>query len=299
MDGVLNLNKPRGLTSHDIVDGVRRILDIRRVGHAGSLDPLATGVLLVCVGQATRIAEFLVGAEKEYRGVMTLGVVTDTEDSSGAVLSDVDASHVTEDRLREALPRFVGEIQQIPPMVSAVHHEGTRLYKLARMGEVVDRKPRRVEVSRLDLLRFEPGVHPRAEALVVCSKGVYIRTLFSDVGAALGVGAHMSELTRTRVGGFTLEGSLDLEDLSGLAEKGKAAEAFISMVDALSVLPRVSISGEEATLIRHGRSAPAPAELWDCRSPLAIILRDGSLLAVAEIVPGGEGALLRPTKVFA
>ena len=298
MDGVLNVNKPGGITSHDVVDGVRRILSIRRVGHAGSLDPMATGVLLVCVGQATRIAEYLMSGEKEYEGEMTLGVTTDTEDSSGAVTAEADASAVTAEQVVGILPRFTGRIQQAPPMVSAAHHDGRRLYELAREGRSVARKARDVEVTQLGMLEFEPGERPRARLRVVCSKGVYIRTLFAAIGSALGVGAHMSRLTRTRIGKFVLENSSDLDNLALVAEQGKVADVMIPMADALSDLPRFDATQDVAEAVRHGRSLPAPSAFESGTDSPIRIMDGGELLALARITDLHGRLSLQPTKVF-
>lgn len=294
MDGVLNIDKPAGITSHDVVDRVRRIFGVRRVGHAGSLDPIATGVLLVCVGKATRIVEFLMDAEKEYEGVMTLGVTTDTEDSSGRVLSETDSCHVTRQQILDTLPAFIGDIMQTPPMVSALHHEGKRLYELARQGETAPREPRPVTVKEIELLDFEEGEHPQARLRVVCSKGLYVRTLFADIGDALGVGAHMSALRRTRIGRFVIDESVNLGSLASSA--GNAHTVMMSMSDALSDMPEVKVSGKTLDNVIHGRAIWAPTDV-----ELGVVVRvlaDGDLIALAKVEGSDNERILQPDKVF-
>jgi tRNA pseudouridine55 synthase len=208
MDGVLNLHKPPGMTSHDVVDVVRRLLETKRVGHAGTLDPAATGVLVVCVGEATRIVEYLMEGTKSYRAEITFGVTTTTEDAEGEIVSEQSAADVTEERLREVLRQFIGDIEQIPPMFSAVQVGGKRLHELARRGETVERPKRQVHIEGINLIKFTSAERAIAVLDVTCSKGTYIRTLAADIGAALGCGAHLSSLVRTRVGRFRLEESL-------------------------------------------------------------------------------------------
>lgn len=247
MDRVLVIDKPAGLTSHDVVDRLRRSTRSKKVGHTGTLDPAATGVLVMLVGRATRLAQFLVDLEKEYRGAMILGVETDTQDSQGKVVATGDASDVTEARVVAAFAALEGETEQIPPMVSALKHEGKRLYALAREGIEVERKPRRVFVRSLRLTGFAP---PEVEFEVVCSKGTYVRTLAADVGTALGCGAHLGRLSRTGVGGFTLDDALPLgEALSagrGLDELG------VSMFDALGHMPFIVMNDDETDEVANG-----------------------------------------------
>lgn len=296
MHGVLNINKHGGVTSHDIVSRVRRILGIKRVGHTGTLDPMATGVLLVCVGQATRIAEYLMAGEKEYVGVMTLGATTDTEDSSGVVLSEASASAITREDIERVIPRFIGVIEQIPPMVSAAHHEGKRLYDLARQGQVVDREARQVEIREIEMLSFEPGERATATMRVVCSKGVYIRTLFADIGAALGVGGHMSALTRTRVGTCILENAIDLYMLEQRAAEGSLYGVLVPMAEALADMPMVALTDAMAEDVRFGRSVPCNED--EAPDGLVRLMHDGSLLALSKIVEVTGHKALQPVKVF-
>ena len=210
MDGILNINKPRGMTSHDVVLRVRKIFRMKKVGHTGTLDPEATGVLVICLGKATKAVRFLTNHDKQYEGTMILGVSTDTQDSSGRILEEVDELQVSEAEIREAANRFQGEIEQIPPMVSAVHHQGKRLYQLARQGKVVKRAPRQIRISSFKILKVEL---PKVGFDIVCSKGTYVRTICADMGEALGCGAHQSELIRIRSGPFHIKDSVSLEQL--------------------------------------------------------------------------------------
>jgi tRNA pseudouridine55 synthase len=287
MDGILNLDKPAGMTSHDVVARVRRVLRTKRAGHAGTLDPDATGVLVVAVGQSTRLLPHLPTEPKEYVARIAFGLATDTEDASGRPVAEADASGLTEDALRAALPRFTGEIEQVPPMVSAVHHEGRRLYELAREGVTVEREPRRVAIHALSASDFAAG--PRAEATlrVVCGGGTYIRTLCVDVGQALGLPAHMRSLVREAVGPFRREDALSPEEL---AEAGAAA--LVPMERALD-LPTVAVSEGDAARLAQGQAVeallPSPPGVT-----VALLHRE-RLRALACL----EDGVYKPFKVFA
>jgi tRNA pseudouridine55 synthase len=226
MDGILNLNKPAGMTSHDVVDRVRRILKIKKVGHAGTLDPEATGVLLILVGKATKLAQKLQGSDKEYKGEMVLGIATDTQDAQGKIIKKVDKVEISLESIRNAFKQFRGKIKQVPPMVSAVSIGGKRLYKLAREGIEIPRPAREIEIYKLQILDYKEGEYPQVFFEVACSKGTYIRTLCADIGEVLGCGAHQSNLVRTRAGKFKLENSITLENLRELGEKNEVNKVF-------------------------------------------------------------------------
>lgn len=289
MNGVLNIDKPAGMTSHDVVGRVRRLAHLKRVGHAGTLDPDATGVLLVCLGPATRIADLLADEGKSYSAVLSLGRTTTTEDASGEVLTIEDASPITEADLRAVLPRFLGDIAQVPPMVSAVHHEGRRLYELARQGITVEREARAVHIDDITLREFLPGPDASAVLEIDCGKGTYIRTLCADIGVALGVGGHMAALRRTRVGAFLVSDAVPLDMLT----EADIGTRIIRPSAALATLPAQNVTGpEQEDDIRHGRALPTG-------------LPEG---AVARIVTAGDDLLalgraasgrLQPFKVFA
>ncbi len=292
MNGVLSIDKPAGMTSHDVVARVRRLAHLKRVGHAGTLDPDATGVLLVCLGAATRIADYLAEEGKEYQATLALGATTTTEDASGEVLTRADASRLTEQDLREVLPRFVGDIAQTPPMVSAVHHAGRRLYELAREGITVERAARTIRIDGIELIDFRPGELALATLDVACGKGTYIRTLCADIGAALGVeghvGGHMAALRRTRVGAFTVESALPLAELTEENLPG----LLVSASDALRRFPAHRVNDEaELDAVRHGRSlvsAISPANV------VRIVSGENELLALGR----ADGERLHPFKVF-
>jgi len=289
MDGILNLLKPPGMTSHDVVSVVRRVLGIKKVGHTGTLDPGVAGVLPICVGRATRLAEFIAGEDKAYRAEITFGVTTDTQDSFGTVLTEADAGHLGKGDIAYAVTKFQGPIMQVPPMVSAVKVDGKRLYELAREGVEVERQARPVTIHRLQLLDFRPGPRPVAFVDVVCSKGTYIRTLAHDLGQVLGVGAHMSYLVRTRSGPFTLEQAATLEELAA----GKAA--MLSPAVALGPMPRATVPPAAAERLKHG-VAPRLKVTEPAGTTIALLDGAGELLALAEALTDGSIQLL---KVFA
>lgn len=289
MDGILNLLKPPGMTSHDAVNAVRRALGIKKVGHTGTLDPGVAGVLPICVGRATRLAEYIAGADKAYRAEITFGITTGTQDSFGAVTGERDASHLTRGDVAYSLTRFQGPIMQVPPMVSAVKVGGKRLYELAREGLEVERQARPVTIHRLQLLDFRPGPHPVAYVDVVCSKGTYIRTLAADIGEALGVGAHMSYLVRTRSGSFHLADSATMEELAA----GKAP--LISPVAALGEMPRITVTGAAAERLKYGVTPHIAPDQLPEGTVLALLSGEEELLALAEATVGGVKLL----KVFA
>lgn len=293
--GILVVDKPLGATSFDIVRLVRRAAAEKRVGHAGTLDPAATGVLLVLLGQATRITEYLMDMPKVYRVTVHLGVSTATYDAEGDVVREADASGVTEQMLREALAEFVGEIEQVPPAHSAVKVDGERAYHRARRGEAVALKARPVSVRRIDLLRYEP---PVAEIEVECGRGTYIRSLAHDVGERLGVGAHLASLVRTRVGPFVVEAAADEATLTAAFAEGMWRELLQPMDCGLMALPAITLEIEDEKDVRHGQAVDItgiemPPDGTEARG----YAEDGSLAAI--IVYDAEIGMWRPRKVFA
>jgi tRNA pseudouridine55 synthase len=252
MDGILVIDKPAGWTSHDVVARVRRLTRARRVGHTGTLDPLATGVLVICIGRATRVVEYMVGHDKRYRATIRLGVETDTYDVEGRVTAQHPVG-VSEVSLRSTLQGLTGDIRQVPPMYSALKRDGKKLVDLARRGVEVEREPRRVTVYAIDVLSFDP---PDATIDVHCSAGTYIRSLAHDAGRALGCGAILSALTRTAAGDFTLEQAVSLERFEAAVEEG-SWPSFLRPLDAgLAAFPAVTLGEEDARRARHGMSIP-------------------------------------------
>ncbi len=252
MIGLLNVDKPAGMTSHDVVQQVRRLAGQRRVGHAGTLDPLATGVLLVCLGRATRLVEYLVDRPKVYEATVRLGQETDTYDADGAVVRERPVA-VTPAEVTAALALFRGEIEQVPPMYSAVKRDGQPLYRLARQGIEVARPPRTVTIYELTLLE---ATLPTIRLRVRCGAGTYIRAIAHDLGQALGCGAHVSALRRTAVGDFGVETAVALATL----DAGTLADALLPPERAVAHLPALVVSGEEAVALGHGRVIAGPAD---------------------------------------
>lgn len=251
IDGVLLLNKPVGITSNAALQKVKWLLNAKKAGHTGTLDPFADGLLPLCFGEATKFSAYLLDADKRYRAVMQLGVTTTTGDPEGAVLDTRDVS-VGCDDLLAVLPRFMGEIGQIPPMHSALKHQGRPLYEYARAGIEIERPPRRVTIRALDMIECMP---PRVVLDVQCSAGTYIRTLAQDIGAALGCGAHLTALTRTAAGGFSLDQAHSLASLEAL--EASQRPAWLQPADCLVVhLPAVQLDEADAAGLCQGRSVP-------------------------------------------
>lgn len=240
-DGIINVYKEKGFTSFDVVAKMRGILGQRKVGHTGTLDPAAEGVLPVCAGKGTRLCDMLTDHDKTYRATMLLGVVTDTQDTTGTILEEKDTSHLTEDEVREAILSFVGDYDQIPPMYSALKVDGKKLYELAREGKVVERKARPVTIHEIVI---ESMNLPEVVMRVSCSKGTYIRTLCNDIGDKLSVGGCMKELLRTKVGRFVLEETLTLADLQKLKEEGRLEEAVFPLEEVFAELPEIRATEE-------------------------------------------------------
>ena len=249
MDGIFNIYKEKGFTSHDVVAIVRRTIHMKKVGHTGTLDPDAEGVLPVCVGKATKLSDVIMDGRKSYRAMLRLGITTTTEDASGEVLETKEVDF-NEDKIREVVASFIGKLEQVPPMYSAVKVNGKKLYELAREGKEIERKSRIIEVYDIRIRQFLPP--DRVEIDVDCSKGTYIRTLCADIGKALGCGGHMAELLRTATGTFSLENAIKLEELKALAEQEKAEEALLTMEDALKDFPVVKVSEKSAKFLYNG-----------------------------------------------
>ncbi len=303
MDGALIIDKPAGMTSHDVVALVRRTIGERRVGHTGTLDPFATGVLVVLVGRATRLAQFLSGAEKEYQAIVRLGYATDTGDITGArVLSEPPAvaggphakaqstQSFSKEEIEAALASLRGEIEQTPPMYSAKKIAGKKLYELARRGEEVERKAVRVTVSQFEALPIDGSLLKTNDdgtsdlsVRVVCSAGTYVRTLAESVGERLGVGAHLSELRRTRAGRFKIEDTITLDRLNDIAQSGSIEQVLISPDAALAHLALLNLSADDVSRVCHGIDLQIEASVadgWSARQPVRMRNTDGQLIAV-------------------
>jgi tRNA pseudouridine55 synthase len=252
MDGILIINKPAGITSHDVVWRARKILDGERTGHTGTLDPFATGVITVLVGRATRLAQFLDKDTKEYEAIIKFGFETTTGDKTGKPKSvpNPDLQVIKED-VEDVLSEFKGEIEQMPPMFSAKKVKGKKLYELARQGIEIERKPIKVTIYEIEMSGTEQKLDNTEVAIrVVCSAGTYIRTLAEDIGKKIGIGAHLAELNRTRSGNFELSKAITLDELNALAEKNEVD--LISMNDAVSHLPKAELDKEQVEKTHHG-----------------------------------------------
>lgn len=289
LNGVLPVDKGEGPTSHDVVAAARRALHIRRVGHTGTLDPFASGLLLLCLGPATRLSEYLTALPKTYEATMVLGVATDTDDRTGEVVHSSDAWRTLErDQVDAAARAQVGTILQLPPAFSAKKVAGERMYAAARRGEAPEREPVEVTVHALQITRFEP---PEVDFRVTCASGTYIRAIARDVGAALGTGAHLARLRRTRVGSFSVDGALAVEEL---ADTQRVAEGLLSPAEALAHLPAVTLDEAAVGAVLHGRAVPAEPSAPDAE-PVAILSPARELVAIGARRDG----TIRPRKVFA
>lgn len=250
MDGIMVINKPENYTSFDVVAVMRKLLKTKKVGHAGTLDPMATGVLPILAGNATKIQNLLQGSSKEYRAKFRLGLITDTEDISGKILKK-NPVNVNAEALKKVISAFVGEIKQVPPMYSAIKKDGVRLYSLARQGIKVNREKRVVTIDDIKLENYNEEMQ-EATMLVRCSKGTYIRTLCADIGAQLGCGAAMSELERTRVGNFTLEKSITLDKAKELASENNLDKLLLSIDSVLSKYNPIKVTDAQTVRFLNG-----------------------------------------------
>lgn len=321
-DCFFNVYKPSGPTSHDVVAWLRRASKVRRIGHAGTLDPMAEGVLVIASGKATRLIEYLIDADKAYAAEVTLGVSTDTYDGQGRVTDEQSAAHLTRDVVEQALAGFRGEISQHPPAFSAVSVGGQRLYALARRGETVVAPARTIRITRLDLVAWSP---PRVDLHVECSKGTYIRSLAHDLGQALGCGAHLSALVRLRVGRFLAHNATPLEELQARLREGRWHDVAAAADAAVAHLVAVHLDAPAVARIVTGRPVPAEGTIEgtiDKPEALEAVGRaggetapeghsdpasgtlgrayapDGRLVAIVRLERGGELPVWRPEKVL-
>ncbi|WP_020615238.1 tRNA pseudouridine(55) synthase TruB [Paenibacillus daejeonensis] len=299
MDGILAVWKPAGWTSHDVVAKVRGMLRIKRIGHAGTLDPEVTGVLPLCIGRATRVVEYLQERPKAYEAVLELGVATDTEDLTGEVIETADHISVNEEAIRQVLRSFVGEIEQVPPMYSAVRVEGRRLYELAREGKVVERKKRQVTIYELELLSMSLELdRPRFSFSVTCSKGTYIRTLCVDIGKALGVPAAMAELRRTQSAGFGEADCLTMEQIRELHEQGVLSEHLLSPDQGLTNMQRLVVDARSAERALKGQKLQWPALSAEPTDGQLVRLYDETDAFLGIYRADAARGLICPVKVF-
>lgn len=293
--GVLVVDKPSGMTSHDVVAVVRRAAGTRRVGHTGTLDPDATGVLVCCLGTATRLVQYLQDSPKTYQATMVLGLATTTQDAAGEPVFEADASHIDEAGLCAVLGHFYGDIQQVPPMVSALKVDGERLHEKARRGEVVEREPRDVTVHDLVLEEFQPGERAYASFLVTVSPGTYVRTLAHDIGEELGVGGSLTSLRRLANGGFTSDTAVPLDEVREAGEEGRLETLLLSPRDALRGYPTVEVDRERVEQLVHGGWLPVQGV-----DGYYAVVHDGQLVGIYLDEDGNgrpQAVLLRPEEL--
>ncbi len=284
-DGALLLDKPLGLSSNAALQKAKRIYGAEKAGHAGTLDPLASGLLLVLFGEATKFAGPLLDADKEYLATLKLGETTSTGDAEGDILERKPV-HSNEDEMRAVLARFQGAIEQVPPMHSALKRDGVPLYRLARRGETVERKARRVEILDLELMRWNP---PEAELRVRCSKGTYIRTLAQDIGAALGTGAHLAALRRTACGGFSLADASDLKILGEISAEERQLR-LLPLATLVGGLPRAEVDAAAEQRLRNGQAL----KISGLGAGLcAVYGADGAVIGLGM----ADGGILRPLRL--
>lgn len=296
MFGILNVYKPKGMTSHDVVSFVRRTLHMKRIGHTGTLDPDAEGVLPILVGKATKLSELLMAEEKRYFAGVRLGITTDTDDMSGTVLETREVC-VSEEDIKAAAARFLGETEQIPPMYSAIKVDGQKLYQLARKGITTERKPRKIEIYSIEVSNVRENTF---DLHIHCSKGTYIRALCRDIGAVLGTGAAMASLVREQSGIFTKENSHRFEEITEAAENGTVESLLISADEVLADIPAIDVSDENCAKIKNGiRLRPQQLGIEKiAENELRRIYHGGALLCVLKAVNDGGQLLMAMEKSF-
>jgi tRNA pseudouridine55 synthase len=290
VSGVLVVDKPVGLTSHDVVQIIRRGTGIRRAGHTGTLDPRASGVLVVLIGPAVRLSEYISASDKRYQATLRLGTSTNTYDAEGRITAYSAVTSISEEQFQDLLGDFTGEIEQIPPPFSAVKVKGRKAYEMARQGEEVELKPRKINVYSLELLEWAP---PEAVLDVYCSSGTYVRSLAHDLGNELGTGAHLIGLRRTKSGRFTLRDAVPLRTLQDAFIAGDWYKYLIPAAEALGDWPIVVLDGEKVELVRHGHRIPADD---DAVGMVRGVSEQGDLVALLEFIPDDQE--WQPKKVF-
>ncbi|MGN0107124.1 MAG: tRNA pseudouridine(55) synthase TruB [Hominilimicola sp.] len=279
MNGIIIIDKPIGRTSHDMVYVMRKMTGIKKVGHTGTLDPMATGVLPVCIGNATKVADMLTLSDKRYVAELVLGMTTDTQDADGEVLTECEVN-CTEEEIRAAVMSFVGEIEQIPPMYSAIKQNGKKLYELARKGIEVERKSRKVTINSIDILKIDGE---RVSIDVSCSKGTYIRTLCEDIGAKLHVGAYMNTLRRIKTGPFSVEESHTIKEIENLKENGKLEDIIIPVDRMFEEYPQITLNPKQVKSVTNGMAMTYKGIEGQ---PYRVYDENGIFLCISKITDG-------------
>lgn len=305
VNGILNILKPPGMTSFDVVAYLRRLLKIPKIGHTGTLDPDAAGVLPVCVGNATKVIEYLIEKDKQYRAEITLGISTDTQDSGGEVRRAKETA-ISRNELEEAVKAFIGPILQTPPMYSSIRIKGVRLHELARKGVTVDREPRPVTINNINVLKLEQAFFEyngrriactRALIDVSCSKGTYIRTLCADIGDRLGCGGHMSFLVRTRTGCFTIDDSVTLEEVADAAEKRMEARMLLPVDIAFTDMAKITLGDDDVRKFQNGMTISLKSG-YENGSVLRVYNPSGTFIAFGLITADGHNCRLKSKKLI-
>ncbi|WEG11578.1 tRNA pseudouridine(55) synthase TruB [Pullulanibacillus sp. KACC 23026] len=297
-DGILPLYKPRGMTSHDAIYKLRKLLHMKRIGHTGTLDPDVDGVLPICLGRATRVAEYITNGIKAYEGTVALGTSTTTEDASGEIVSEKEVEKpIPREKVLTVLQGFLGERQQTPPMYSAVKVRGKRLYEYAREGIPVERPTRQIIIYTLQLRDEASSYMNKIPFEVVCGKGTYVRTLAVEIGEQLGYPAHLESLTRTVSGGYSLEDCYTFSDIEKAVETEKLQDLLAPIEKALQDFQKWIVSNEEESKIQNGAVLPLSEDLNFNNEPIAVYNRKGHCLALYQLHPQKEG-FIKPMKVF-
>ena len=305
IDGILNIFKPKGMSSFRVVYEIKKILKVKKIGHTGTLDPNASGILLICLGQATKIARFITDFKKYYQGEMVLGITTDSQDSEGKITGKKDISgSIDREKIKNVFRKYIGVVQQTPPMYSAIYHNGKRLYKLARKGIEVKRKLKKITIYQFSLLDYNPSKNPVIQFEVICSKGTYVRTLCDDIGKDLGCGAYMSGLTRTKVGSYDISESIRLEELEKNIDL--AQEKLITIDKILSHFGQITIKHELEDRVLNGASIsrgdllcfPESEKNSSCKM-IKVKNDHGKILSIAERTEDTrKNIIFKPVRVF-
>lgn len=303
MDGIIVVNKPGDITSHRVVQSIRKLFPGVKAGHTGTLDPMATGVLPVCLGRATRLSEYIIELQKTYRAEIVLGKISDTEDAAGHIVDKAAVPHLDRGQIEEIISGFTGIIAQLPPLYSAVKHKGKPLYHWTRKGEIVPRRFRKANIYSIDLLEYNRDREPHLVLDVRCSRGTYIRTLAADIGKTIGCGAFLSALNRSAVGPFILKESLTLTEIESLLEQGRYNQVVRKMDTALIYFPQITLEQSQVDALKHGKilmpEQPGLLESLTGDLPIRIYGQDGIFKALACRIEVDDSLGLKTLKYLA
>lgn len=299
IDGLINVYKPKGRTSFYVVNKLKKELNVKKIGHTGTLDPLAEGVLVVCIGEATKIAGIISDSKKTYYAKVLFGIETETYDMEGNVIREKECKDISKN-IEDILGEFIGEISQVPPMYSAVSYKGERLYKIARRGETIERKPRKVKIYKLSFLDYkEINKYAEISLLIECSKGTYIRSLAHDIGKRIGCPAVLSYLRREKVGNFSIENSLTIDEIVRLNNNKQLNERIIGIKDALSNFIHINVDIEDKDRIRNGQSIYLPYSKDLLKEGFGLVLCKDIPIAIGKIEKKNKNEyLFRPKRIF-